>query len=193
MKGCSKTIILLFVCLLVCVSVASAVRTGPTPEEGLQCCEELGYGGGSLVKTNPNNQTLTNPDGFNVTVTILSAQNISWTLNSNFIVNAVQTKGDGNDVFLYRYNPGQTSDTGLSTPPKENCKPSVNVNHIKFCYSPGIVIVPTPTPTPTQSIPTPTPTPTQGIPTPEFPTVALPVAMIIGITGLVYLIKGRDS
>jgi hypothetical protein len=164
MKGSSK-IIVVFVCLLACVSMASAVRTGPIPiGSGNTHCDDIGYPGPSLILNGPNSQSGSNLDGFSVTTTVISDQNINW--NSNFAVNAILVHS--NSYNEYTYNPGQTSDTGLAAP--SNPGTQIHLDRIEFCYSSP-----------------------NGIPTPEFPTMALPFSMIIGIAGLVYLVKGRDT
>jgi len=87
-------------------------------------------------------------------------QKISW--ESDALISCVIVKG-GDSAYVYQYPQGATHDEGLLTPP--NPSPSganFGLSHITFCNM---------------------------IATPEFPTMALPVGLLIGIFGVVLFIQ----
>jgi len=88
---------------------------------------------------------------------------LDW--SSNFDVDAVVVKG-GNAGNLYVYEGTQFTrgDTDLRAPLKNDQYPTLS--HLDFCFE---------------------------TPVPEFPTLALPVGMIVGIVGLVYVVKKRED
>ncbi len=69
----------------------------------------------------------------------------------------------GNAANVYHYEGGVTEDWGL-TPP-ENSGGNFGLSHLDYC----------------------------GIATPEFPTIALPVGMMVGFVGLIYAVKKREN
>ena len=66
---------------------------------------------------------------------------------------------------VYTYDSAVTHDEGLEVPYNPTNNEPFALSHIEYC---------------------------NYIPTPEFPTMALPVGMIIGIMGLVYISKKRE-
>ncbi len=88
----------------------------------------------------------------------------AFDFTSTFDVYAVIVKG-GPNANLYEYDSPVQHDTNLQTPINTNTGWPFGLSHIDFC----------------------------GIATPEFPTLALPVSMMIGIVGLVYVVKKREN
>ena len=184
-------------CLLSSVSMVSANAVfvmpdsgnGITPKivEGNPTCEDLGCGEELRIQK---------PDDYvgtwtytgewcledkpwscvDVTAIVLESEEVGINWTSDFPVNCVFMKGGniGGNQYCYQSAPGGTSngDTLLYTPINPSGKPA-GISHINFCYDPALV-----------------PPPPQA---PEFPSFALPVAMIVGIIGLVYTIKAREK
>jgi hypothetical protein len=78
---------------------------------------------------------------------------------SDALISCVIVKG-GSSAYVYQYPQGATHDEGLVTPP--NSAGNFGLSHITFCNM---------------------------IATPEFPTLALPVTLLIGIFGVVLFIQ----
>jgi len=155
--------IVLMIFFISMAAAASATRIGPITVDGFQHCADIGYPEASLIVAGPNSGTFTNPDGFKAEITLTSPQNIDWT--SNFIVNAALVHNS--EVNVYTYNPGQTSDTGLTAPPNNGNQ--YHVNHIELCYTAA------------------------PIPVPEFPSLALQAAFIVGLVGTVLFVKSTGE
>jgi hypothetical protein len=179
---------IILVALIACTGVASAALvvipefpasdagifplTGPNNE--LNSCNDLGLSEYSCTKSDTSSGTCQKLDGFTATFDATDTHDISW--GSNFVVDAVIVKDGSNPANMYRYSPGLKSDGGLTVAPQHwdigdpfPTTPTYGgISHIMFCYNPTI-------------------------PTPEFPTVALPVGMIIGLLGAVFYIRGTKE
>ena len=184
----------LLVLLMAFVGVVSAARTGPDDFFHNENCADIHCPAGyqykieaplTDIETLVGSETFTNSDGFSVTVTVQAydpsdpsfdpdgdRKLVTWT--SNWPASAVITKdGGGQHVFVYRYD-GETSDKlspsnygGIEIPPNANTYGEIS--HITFCYG------------------------EPEFPAPEFPTIALPMAMLIGVVGVVYLVRKREN
>jgi hypothetical protein len=179
MKESSKIFVVLLLCMLACVSLVSATTVipvlwtnGPTDlanhviRGGNPDCTDIGCTDDSYVINPPTPGTYDIGNGHSITLVVHSQSNIDW--SSDELIHCVIVKG-GDAAYVYEYPQGATHDEGLSPPANQGG--NYGFSHIWFCG-----IVPN----------------NQGLPAPEFPTMALPFGMIIGIVGLVYLIKTRD-
>jgi hypothetical protein len=210
MKNTHKITVLFLIVLLACIGVVSAVREGPrlvTVEHGTAGCSDVGCVGFTEFKidgtTADNSGTVTlqtqkggpyrygGTNGFWVDITVQpldpsiplatfdpgkDAKLVSW--ESSEPVSAVITKdGGGTKVYLYTYDPAATSDKqtgdfgGVQVPANKNNFGAIS--HLTFCYGSGVFPPPTPVP--------------------EFPTLALPVGMMIGFAGMILLVKSREN
>jgi hypothetical protein len=107
-------------------------------------------------------------NGETITITATDGTTIAW--ESDADIHCILMKaGDGGDV--YCYTSPVTGDSGLTTPYNQNEQLHA-ISHIIICYTSGT--------NPPPSVP-------------EFPSLALPVAMMIGVIGVVYLIKSREQ
>ena len=187
MECSSKILVMVFVCLVACVSVVSAQPVGNffvgnTSDGGIVptlidfnagTCAAMGAGcSGTFYKIDKSGETQTPTlysgtydlgNGETIKITATDGTTIAW--ESTAKVNCIFMKGgDGGDV--YCYNPPKAGDSGLTTTYNQNGQHHA-ISHIVICYSRGTSI-------------------------PEFPSLALPAAMMIGILGVVYLIKSRE-
>ena len=129
----------------------------------INSCEDLGLSLSAycLDESGDPIGECSNPDGFSAVYDATDLFDISW--SSNYPVDAIVVKDGALEGNAYVYYPNAlTSDSGLWTPIPANG--AGGISHVLFCYS----------------------TPTQ---TPEFPAVALPVGMIIGLVGVVLVLK----
>jgi hypothetical protein len=129
----------------------------------INSCEDLGLSLSAYCIDESANPIggCSNPDGFSAVYDATDLYDISW--SSNYPVDAIVVKDGALEGNAYVYDPNdRTSDSGLWTPLPANG--AGGISHVFFCYS----------------------TPTQ---TPEFPVVALPVGMIIGLVGVVLVLK----
>ena len=194
-------IVIFLVCLLASVSVASAgtIERGYTTTAGvdadllsgfnavtceqLYAKEQLGCTGNTLyIPTTPWSGVY---DVGNYKLTLTERNNVvQWTSTAK--INCIFLKsGNGGDAYNYSGycypstgNP-ISADSRLSTPLEcNNANPKVctpkDISHIVVCYD-NTYVPPPPTPTP------------------EFPSLALPAGMMIGILGLVFLVKSREN
>ncbi len=87
---------------------------------------------------------------------------------ATFDVQEVRVKAQTNEnVYDYSTITGRpvTADTFLTAPVNPNNGKFPGISYIKFC----------------------------GIPAPEFPTLALPVGMIVGMVGMIYVVRTREK
>ncbi|MBN1194679.1 MAG: hypothetical protein JXA08_04970 [Methanomicrobiaceae archaeon] len=151
--------------MLVCALAAPAVATDvvPTVVPGNPTCADLGYSG-SFYKFDSPVTVGASPDGA-VSITAISGDNtyFDWSALPGVQVHAVIVNG-GPQANEYVYYPTLVLlDTGLHAP----VNPSggyAALSHVDFCYNPPVT-------------------------TPEFPTLALPMMMIIGILGAILVLK----
>ena len=208
-KGC-KIIVLTLVLIFACVGMVSAAsRTNETMNDipNLNCpivcpgSTEFKIGAGDPLLL-PDIATLntaaiyTNPvDQFKVRITVGTippGQNVdggqkivTWEANAP-VCSVITKNGGGNKYFVYDYTPTyvvQADESsgdfgGLGVP--HNGNNYGKISHLTFCYKPGDH----------SNDPLPPPV---GVSVPEFPTVALPIGMIIGVLGLVYVVTSREK
>jgi len=136
---------------------------------------------------------------------------VNW--SSSFPVDAVIMKGGSVGANVYYYSPPSDGDRGLATPINPSGKPA-GLSHIDFCYNnectcddDGNECTAEICDPEDECIHVNLPPGTacsigvcnvdgicsQGTPVPEFPSLALPVAFMIGIVGLVYVFKVRGN
>jgi len=188
MKKSSKIMVLVFICLLACVGLVSADKpvlapgdtsdAGITPyivDSNIKTCAGLAAAGVPCTGTefdiqSPYPGTYDLGTGQTITIDQIDDHTIAWSTVTNTKVSCIFMKGaDGGDVYSYCYPAGSNSgDSGLTTA-KVNGN-YAGISHIVLCY---ITAVYPP-------------------PVPEFPTVALPVGMLIGLVGLVYFVRTRE-
>jgi hypothetical protein len=175
MRNNAKILILAFLFLLACVSVASAgdIKTGYTSVNGIvpvliegnpMTCSDMGCSDGIFFKIEKPegvsySGTYNLGSGKTITITPTGEGTIAWT--SNVDITCIFMKG-GHGGDSYCYGPGVRSDSGLSTPINPSGEPA-GISHINICYTPDI-------------------------PVPEFPIGIIP-AFIIGLIGLVVFIR----
>ena len=92
-------------------------------------------------------------------ITISNSDNITFDWNSKYPVCTVIVKG-GPSANVYRYPGGVTSDTELVAPTNPNNGKPYEISHVTFCFN------------------------RNGGEIPEFPTVALPIAAVLGLAFL---------
>ena len=98
------------------------------------------------------------------TLALFLGDDKSFDFTSNIAVLGVVVKDGEDGAYFYDYRTsGSYGDTLLTTPIPTN----KDISHMNFCYMP----------------------PTNA---PEFPTLALPVGMMIGMVGLVYAVMKRE-
>jgi hypothetical protein len=146
--------------------------------EGNPDCEILGYQYGTKYDCPANGCVGTvvlptdNPAGPSGTFTmVFSDPQLDWT--STIGVDAVIVKGASVYPNIFTYNPESFGADGLITPLVTNPgQPNgfhPAISHVEFCYDDDDNQVP------------------------EFPTLALPVAMIIGFLGLVHVVRSTKE
>ncbi|HEY0605389.1 MAG TPA: hypothetical protein VGD58_20880, partial [Herpetosiphonaceae bacterium] len=173
----------LFISVLVMVAITVTFALNPkasathVPPElivgtGNQTCADFQPVGESWIELKvdpPQNGIFT--DGV-LTVTITNFTGKTFDFSANIGVSAVFVKAGSQGSYLYRYNPEELSDMGLTSPGDGNTNA---ISHISFCYdidpptnTPTSTPTNTPTNTPTDTAtPTPTNTPTDtATPTP---------------------------
>jgi hypothetical protein len=192
MKIYVKIITVLFICLLACISVASAgdyipPQPWPITENGITgcwtvgnpTCSDLGCGTQFKVETEGTYtnewclsfgncisiEAITESDGAET-----KEVGINWT--SDFPVNCVFMKASPGG-YLYCYENPSKGDNFLYTAKVKDTDNRHEISHILFCYDPSEIYPPPEVP--------------------EFPSVAVPVALIIGIGGLVFLVRSREQ
>jgi hypothetical protein len=189
MKNGYKLLIVGILCFMAIVGFASAASVPGQPLAGTDaklftCDKVMGveYGQYKFDPVRPVDDPIpygTYNDPFNV-LTIVVPSILSPSYNSidftspSYKVMGVIVKDGIDGAFFYDYRPGGTNgDTYLTTPdqcpPKNNCPKGIS--HVNFCFTTGPYVPP---------------------PVPEFPTVALPVGMLIGLVGLVYFVRIRE-
>lgn len=117
-------------------------------------------------------------DDFKVNVNLDVPYDVSFTGATELVQAVILKNGNclgnptGACTNLYEYDPAVTADTLLSVPPMDYSEKDGykfgDVSHISFCY-------------------------TGSEDVPEFPTLALPVAMIIGFLGLILFVRGTKE
>lgn len=165
--------------LLTCISIASAgdITQGYTSANGIVPtlfesdndipCKDMGCAGTFLKIESKTGYSGTYPVGSGtITITTTDGQTIAWT-SQNVDIDCIYMKG-GNGGEVYCYNPPVQGDSGLSTPVDTTNNKPKGISHINICY-------------------------TSGSSVPEFPTLALPVAMMIGFLGLVLFVRGTKE
>jgi hypothetical protein len=160
---------LISIILIACTGIVSATVTGPVfyDHKNVQCSDIMpGYTGMMFEAANNGvSGSFTNStDKFHVNVLVEDSQDIIW--SSNYPVDAVITKDGGNYVNYYLYDPAAISDSGLKTPFNPSGQPGA-VSHLRFCYHVATTA-------------------------PEFPAIALPIGMLIGLLGLVLIIRTKE-
>lgn len=154
---------LLLICMLAAPAAASSVV--PTLMPGNPTCADLGYVDDSYKFDPPVSGT--SPDGINIDVAPDGIY-FDWSAGANIQVQAVIVKAS-NAANTYVYPVVVWSDTWLHAP----VNPSGSypaLSHIEFCYSQ------------VQTTP-----PTTAVP--EFPTISLPMMLIVGLLGVIVVLK----
>jgi hypothetical protein len=188
MKNGFKLMIVGILCLIAIVGITSAASVPPTLVVGtdakLFTCSAVmgaGYNEYKLDPVRPEGDPIaygTYHDPYNI-LTILVPSILSPSYNSIDFTSTSKVMGvivkDGKDGgFFYDYRTsGTNGDTYLTTP--DQCTVGTcpkQISHVNFCYA-SAVYPPPPN-------------------VPEFPTVALPVGMLIGVVGLVYFVRTRE-
>jgi hypothetical protein len=132
-------------------------------------CADLNCAGDSLKIEYPDEDDTGSYNVDGITIVISEVGDfiyISWSSPTKITCVIVKAAHGAN---VYRYNgEGSTGDYGLVSPPPnvKNTDRSASISHLTFCGN---------------------------IPTPEFPTLALPVVMMIGMVGIIYGIKKREN
>lgn|GEM_PF-2063497 len=136
---------------------------------------------------------------------------VTW--SSSFPIDAVIMKGGVVGANVYHYSPASNGDSGLATPINPGSGEPAALSHIDFCYDNACICdddgnectaevcetdecLHVNLPPGTEcSIGECDGNGTCGVPTPvpEFPSLALPAAFIIGIIGLVYVVRVRGN
>jgi hypothetical protein len=174
-------VMLIALSLLITAGVASAEEEGPLVEPSVyeklagsaeaecaevDCNSDFAYkidewGNASYWGTSDMNGTYTHA-GNSITITNSDADTFSWA--SEYPVCAVIVKGgpNANVYYYYVYEEPVYGDTGLTAPFNEQSGKTYNISHVTFCFNKG--------------------NGNGGIEEiPEFPTVALPIAAILGL------------
>ena len=184
MSKITKILVMGFLILFACIGIASASLTPVTPPyeigasdagilptyyEGvnnIKCSDIEGCSGSTIKIESADLQTPGTYSQDGVTVTVYEAVDgiihVDWTASGPVTCVILKAATLAN---VYKYDPGATHDEGLEVPYNPENNNPFNLSHIEYC---------------------------NYIPTPEFPTMALPVGMIIGIMGLVYVSKKRE-
>jgi len=176
-------------------------NNGVTPDQWNDnpTCTDLGFEQG--IKFDPPNP--------------VTSGNILWnfdpsdpfvTWSSSFPIDAVIMKGGSGGANVYHYAPSSTGDSGLATPITGGSGQPAGLSHIDFCYHNECTCVDDGNECTAdicdarECVHSPLPLGTecsigkcdaigtcvQGTPVPEFPSIALPVALTIGLIGIVY-------
>ena len=194
MKKSVLIMTLIVASLVICVAGVSALPTStawPVPNPDAYCanvpngvpgCFEARFEAGTTNIEDVGTHTHYYTDGagnsFGVEVTVTGSTEASGgpgysiTWKSSGPVYAVIAKDGANDAIIWYYAGGATSDNvPLGPIPKGGA-----ISHIAFCFGPGNW---GPYPPPPQ--------------VPEFPTIALPMGMLVGMVGLVYFVRNREN
>ena len=123
-------------------SFASSVE--PTHFQGTAACSSFSDRWAE-VKAAPRDGTYS--DG-TLTATITTFDGTSFDWSSNITLDAVLVSGPDGAGNFYRYEPDQSSDSGMQAPLMSNGSPASIVD-VVFCYGPSNVPNPSPTATPT--------------------------------------------
>jgi hypothetical protein len=149
---------------------SSAAGVSPTYYTGatnIKCSDIAGCSGSSIKIESADLQTPGTYSQDGVTITVYAPVNgiihVDWTASGPVTCVILKTATLAN---VYNYDPAATHDEGLEVPYDPTNTNPFALSHIEYC---------------------------NYIPTPEFPTIALPVGIIIGIIGLVYVSKKRES
>ena len=183
MKKSVKLIVIGLLCLMSFVGLVSAdvpsTAAGITPvvwtngqynadahtaPGGNPSCAQIGCGGESVKIEDAsylqiNSNHTVNLDGGHWIKITIGATLQEISWESDALISCVIVKG-GDSAYVYQYPQGATHDEGLVTP--SNPGANFGLSHITFCNM---------------------------IATPEFPTMALPVGLLIGIFGVVLFIQ----
>lgn len=135
-----------------------------TAPGGNPSCAQIGCGDESVKIEDPsylqiNSQHTVNLDEGHWITITIGATLEDISWVSDSTINCIIVKG-GDSAYVYHYEDGATHDEGLATPP--NPAGNFGLSHMTFC---------------------------DVIFTPEFPTMALPVGLLIGLVGIVLFIK----
>jgi hypothetical protein len=132
-------------------------------------CADLNCAGDSLKIDYPSEDDTGTYHVDGITIVISEVNDIiyiSWSSPTKITCVIVKAAHGAN---VYRYNgDGSTGDFGLVSPPPNdtNTDTSASISHLTFCGN---------------------------IPAPEFPTLALPVGMMLGFAGVVYVVRKREN
>jgi hypothetical protein len=185
LKRMRSILALLMVLCVIAVAPASA-WTKQTEIEKLKSCAELeaagyGYGDCDGTKIDINGVSPNVPYTFDLLdsnlvkvgeVTLVFSgtvddpkQYVAWT-STIPICAVVVADGEPAGAYLYEYDPAAYSDSGLTTPINPESGNYPDISYVLFCYKPYI-------------------------PTPEFPTLAVPVGLLIGVVYAVGTVRAR--
>lgn len=189
MKSEFKLIMVGILAFMAIISVVTAASVTPVyiagaNNDGKWCSDVIP--GSTQYEWAPKVGTSNDPSG--VLTIVMPGTGVilnSIDFSSSLPVLGVVVKDGTDGGFFYDYRPaGVMADTYLTTPidvPNPNSNPpnkpttGKEISHVNFCFGPSVYPPPPP------------------VPTPEFPTLALPLGMLIGIVGLVYSIKSREN
>lgn len=186
MQKSGKIILVSILVMLACISIVAAVEPGTTSGHGINPvlsagnvvkCADAGCDGTTLLIDKNDGESYTGSYCIDATHCIAITANkvmgatdensIDW--RANFDVGCVVMKGsNGYDTYYCTYA-NKNDDTKMSTPINPSGKPA-GISHILICY-----------------------TPPDNYPAPEFPTLALPVALLVGFVGAVQYIRIRKE
>lgn len=163
-------------------------------------CEDLGFDNG--IKFDPPTPSTSGDFLWNFDP---ADPFVTW--SSSVAVNAVIMKGGEVGANVYHYSQPSLGDSGLATPVNPSGKPA-GLSHIDFCYNnegcncpvndcstgtcdqAGACIYEAPGTTCDGGVGVCDGNGNcEGVPVPEFPSLALPAALIIGLVGLVFAVK----
>lgn len=184
MKREFKLMIVGIICLMVFVGLVSAASIDPILIPGAdntdKTCEVVMGPGGPVyieIKQEPvkpgEYYVLDSLNSIWITVpSVLAGSENSFDFTSRALVRGVIVKDGVDGANFYDYRPaGVRADTNLTTP----YNGAKGISNIKFCIEKG------------DWPPPPPPN------VPEFPTLALPVGMLIGVVGMIHFIKSREN
>ena len=124
-----------------------ASKVEPTNFQGTAACSNFSDRW-TEVKAAPHNGTYSNGT---LTATITNFDGTSFDWSSNITLDAVLVSGADGSGNFYRYEPDESSDSGLQAPVGSGGDPQSIVD-VVFCYGPSNVPSPSPTPTPTPTV-----------------------------------------
>jgi len=126
---------------------ASASSVTPTQFQGTAACSNFSDRW-TEVKAAPHDGTYS--DG-TLTATITNFNGTSFDWSSNITLDAVLVSGADGAGNFYRYEPDESSDSGMRAPAASNGD-AVTITDVVFCYGPSNVPKPSPSPTATPTV-----------------------------------------